>query len=219
MSSETFWIILGVVAYALSVTAISLRKAGYTKAADIIEIILTCGAAAMMKAKELSKGKDDDQDPPGVGRGSPTEPPPALPRAPGETMGRSERSGLVMIGALGAFGVPTVSGLGIWLLVSGCGATDEVQKVVQGASSGLVVTAPLIVEGYRAVQELCLLKASGDADKAQACVNDVRARWKPVPQVYGGIHDVRCTFEPQRAECQPTAPGAPSASVAPWGAP
>ena len=46
--SVELWIVISIVTYSLSTTSIALRKMGYLKAADIIDIILTFGAAAMM---------------------------------------------------------------------------------------------------------------------------------------------------------------------------
>ena len=45
--SVEFWIIVSIITYSLSTTSITLRKMGYLKAADVIDIILTFGAAAI----------------------------------------------------------------------------------------------------------------------------------------------------------------------------
>lgn len=89
-----------------------------------------------------------------------------------------------------AFGV---TGLTIFLI--GCGAAAPLAHMVQ--AEGRIITAgePCLVSAYKAEQQACL---DDHPDTAKTCVDDVRARWRPVVDALVDEHDTRCQLEPAK---------------------
>jgi hypothetical protein len=94
------------------------------------------------------------------------------------------------------------AGLVMWsAALLGCGAAAPVIKLVQVEGKIIRRAEPCLVSEYRQDQQDCL---DGPPEKAEACVADVRVRWKDIIDALADEHAARCELEP--AKCTPVRP-------------
>lgn len=84
------------------------------------------------------------------------------------------------------------------LVAFGCGAMQKVEHVVQMSSEVIARAEPCLMLQYEQAQVECLDLESTDA--ARACVDSVKATWKPIIDALGELRDVRCGLEPAKCE-------------------
>lgn len=86
------------------------------------------------------------------------------------------------------------------LVAFGCGAAEKVQHVVQMSSEVIARAEPCLVVQYEAQQEDCLKLEP--VDEARACVDRVKATWKPIVDALVELRTVRCEIEPEKCEAK-----------------
>ena len=86
------------------------------------------------------------------------------------------------------------------LVAFGCGAAEKVQRVVQMSSEVIVRAEPCLVVQYEMQQEDCLKLEP--VDEARACVDRVKATWKPIVDALVELRTVRCEIEPEKCEAK-----------------
>lgn len=72
-----------------------------------------------------------------------------------------------------------VTRFALCLLLISCAAGQKLEEAAKAASTYVHVTEPIVAGAYEAEQRICL-DAHEDKQGAAACVEGVRAKWKPV---------------------------------------
>lgn len=90
--------------------------------------------------------------------------------------------------------------LALLFVLAGCGAVEPVVHLVQVEGRLVTAAEPCLVSAYHAEQQACV----DDSKTPEACVAEVRTRWKPVIEALAEEHDARCTIEP--AKCPAVKP-------------